>query len=311
MEQETQTRKKDVTVKLNGHPVQLTNQEKIYWPEDEITKGELVAYYLEVADVLLPHLKDRPLSLHRFPNGINGVSFYQKDLDLKTSPDWLKTVPILASSTGKVVDYLVCNNAATLAYMANLGCIELNPWLSRTSKLDNPDYIVLDLDPEGISFKYVIETALCIHEILEEMEVKSYVKTSGSSGIHIYIPVAAKYEYEVCRFFAQHVATEAHARMPKVTSIVRAKAQRKNKVYIDYLQNSFGQTVAAPYSVRPKPGATVSAPLRWEEVNGKLRLEDFHIGNMPKRLKKVGDLWKDIHKQKNDLKAIVKSMDRN
>ncbi|UYQ92692.1 non-homologous end-joining DNA ligase [Chitinophaga horti] len=309
MQQETQTR--NGAVKLNGHQVQLTNQSKIYWPEEKITKGELVDYYLSVADIMLPHLKNRPMSLHRFPNGIKGVSFYQKDLDVKNIPDWLKTVAIHASSTGKDVDYLLCNNEATLAYMANLGCIEVNPWLSRTTNLDNPDYIVLDLDPEDISFKHVIDTALCIRDILEEMDIGSYVKTSGSTGLHIYIPVACKYEYEVCRFFAQHVATEAHERMPDVTSITRAKAQRKHKVYIDYLQNSFGQTVAAPYSARPKPGATVSAPLLWKEVTGKLKISDYHIGNMHKRLDKVGDLWKEIHKQRNDLKAIIKNMDQN
>ncbi|WP_295125878.1 non-homologous end-joining DNA ligase [uncultured Chitinophaga sp.] len=316
MEQATQTRKKhhnatpkgedDVVVKLNGHPVNLTNRNKIYWPEEEITKGELVDYYLSISDILLPHLKNRPLSLHRFPNGINGISFYQKDLDVKNIPAWLKTIPIHAASTGKNVDYLICNNEATLAYMANLGCIEINPWLSRNPNLDHPDHVVLDLDPEDISFKHVIETALCIKEILDELELESYIKTSGSSGLHIYIPVAGKYDYETCRTFAEYVAKQANGLLPKTTSVVRAKVQRKNKVYIDYLQNSFGQTVAAPYSVRPRPGVTVSAPLLWKEVNEKLKLEDYHINNMAKRLEKMGDLWKDIHKQKNDLKRVMK-----
>lgn len=318
MEQETRikhpkqlppAREDNTTVKLNGHQVNLTHRNKLYWPKEKISKGELLDYYLSVADVILPHLKNRPQSLHRFPNGITGISFYQKDLDLKNVPSWIKTESIHASSTGKYVDYLVCNNEATLAYMANLGCIELHPWLSRLGHLDHPDFIILDLDPEDIAFKYVIKTAQCIHDILEEMALESYVKTSGSTGIHIYIPVGAKYTYDTCRMVAEHIAATAHERLPEFTSIVRAKAQRKKKVYIDYLQNSIGQTVAAAYSVRPRAGATVSMPLLWREVNDKLHIEDFHIGNVLKRLEKKGDLWKEIHKQRNDLKQIIKKLE--
>lgn len=317
MEQETRTKhpermplpeEDDATVKLNGHQVNLTHRTKLYWPKEKISKGQLIDYYLSVADVILPHLKNRPQSLHRFPNGITGISFYQKDIDVKNVPSWIKTESIHASSTGKYVDYLVCNNKATLAYMANLGCIELHPWLSRLGHLGHPDFIILDLDPEDIDFSYVIKTAQCIHEILEEMEIESYVKTSGATGIHIYIPVGAKYEYDTCRMVAEHIATLAHERLPEFTSIVRAKAQRKKKVYIDYLQNSIGQTVAAAYSVRPRAGATVSVPLLWGEVNASLHIEDFHIGNVLKRLEKKGDLWKEIHKQKNDLKQIIKKL---
>lgn len=294
------------TLRLNNQSVALTNQHKIYWPKEKITKGELIDYYLSVADYLLPYLKDRPLSLNRFPNGINGMSFYQKDLDVKTIPSWLKTTPVVAESTGKNVDYLICNNTATLAYMINLGCIEINPWLSRTTKPDHPDYIVIDLDPEDIAFTHVVDTANVVHEILEGYDIESFVKTSGASGMHIYIPTGAKYEYETCRLFAEFIAKEAHAQLPEVTSVIRAKSQRKKKVYIDFLQNSRGQTVAAPYSARPRPGATVSTPLQWKEVNAKLSIGDFHIGNTVNRLKKHGDLWAGMSKVKNNLRSVLK-----
>lgn len=295
------------TLRLNSQSVALSNQHKIYWPKEKITKGELIDYYLSVADYMLPYLKDRPQSLHRYPNGIDGMSFYQKDLDVKTIPSWLKTTPVLAESTGKNVDYLICNNTATLIYMVNLGCIEINPWLSRISKPDNPDYIVIDLDPEDIAFTHVVDTANVVHDILENYGIESFVKTSGASGMHIYIPTGAKYEYGTCRLFAEFIAKEAHAQLPEVTSVTRAKSQRKKKVYIDFLQNSRGQTVAAPYSARPRPGATVSTPLNWKEVNSKLKVSDFHIGNTVSRLEKQGDLWAGISKVKNNLRAVLKN----
>ncbi|ASZ10596.1 DNA ligase D [Chitinophaga pendula] len=309
-EKTSDTAEKERALSLNGHQVALTNQQKIYWPKEKITKGQMIDYYLAVADYLLPHIKDRPLSLNRFPNGITGASFYQKDLDLATVPGWIKSIPIHSDSSHKDVDYLLCNNAATLAYMANLGCIEINPWLSRTRSLDQPDFIVLDLDPEGISFRHVVETALCIKEILDGFGLHHHCKTSGSSGLHIYIPTGAKYNYDSCRLFAEYVAKQTQRQLPDITSVIRAKSQRKKKVYIDYLQNSRGQTVAAPYSVRPKPGATVSAPLLWEEVNSSLRISDFDIWNMPDRIKEKGELWKDIRNEKNDLRKVIRQIEK-
>jgi len=300
---------KERTLKLNGKEVTLTNQQKIYWPDEKITKGQLVDYYLAVAKYLLPYLKDRPMSLHRFPNGIKGSSFYQKDIDLETTPDWIKTIPLHAASTGKDVDYLLCNNEATLAYMINLGCIEVNPWLSRVNRLDNPDYVVMDLDPEGIGFKAVVETALCIKEILDQLKVTGFCKTSGASGLHIYIPTAAKYEYETCRLFAEFIARQTNQQLPGITSVVRAKSARKKKVYVDFLQNSRGQTIAAPYAVRPKPGATVSAPLLWEEVNDQLQISDFTMHNMLQRLEEKGDLWQPTQQVKNDLKKVIQQIE--
>ncbi|CAL1520861.1 DNA ligase D [Chitinophaga sp. MM2321] len=300
------TIEKDRELTLNGKKVPLTNQQKIYFPKEKITKGQLIDYYLSVAKFILPHLKDRPQSLHRFPNGITGTAFYQKDLDLEQTPAWIKSVPLHSASTSKNVDYLVCNNEATLAYMVNLGCIEINPWLSRVRTLDNPDYIVLDLDPENIDFKYVVETAQHIKAALDTLKVNSFCKTSGSTGLHIYIPTGAKYSYETGRLFAEFVARGVNKELPKTTSVIRNKASRNKRVYIDFLQNSRGQTVAAPYSARPKPGATVSMPLQWEEVNENLRMTDFDIFNSLDRINETGDLWKDIQNSKNDLRKVLR-----
>ncbi|KAA2245250.1 DNA ligase D [Chitinophaga agrisoli] len=300
---------KERTMKLNGKEVTLTNQQKIFWPKENITKGQLIDYYLSVAQYLLPYLKDRPLSLHRFPNGITGSSFYHKDLDTDTTPAWIRTIPLHAASTGKDVDYMICNNEATLAYMINLGCIEANPWLSRTANLDNPDYLVMDLDPEDIAFKYVVETALCIKDVLEQLNINGFCKTSGASGLHIYIPTGGKYTFDTCRLFGEYIARQTNQQLPRTTSIIRAKAQRKKKVYIDFLQNSRGQTVAAPYAVRPKPGATVSTPLLWEEVNEKLNIADYNIFNTLERIQEKGDLWQPVQKEKNDLKKVIRQIE--
>ncbi len=300
---------KERTLTLNSRKVPLTNQTKLYWPDEQISKGQLIDYYLSVAKYILPHLKDRPQSLHRFPNGIKGPAFYQKDLNLEQTPAWIKSVSLRADSTGKDVDYLLCNNEATLAYMVNLGCIEINPWLSRLNSLDKPDFMILDLDPENIDFKYVVEAALHIRDLLDGFNITSFCKTSGSTGLHIYVLVAAKYPYESTRLFAEYIARHVNEQLPRSTSVVRAKNARNKKVYIDFLQNSRGQTVASPYSARPKPGATVSMPLLWKEVNEKLRISDFNIHNSLERLNEIGDLWHDIKSVKNDLRKVIREIE--
>jgi bifunctional non-homologous end joining protein LigD len=290
--------------------VQLTNQDKIYFPKDNITKGDVVSYYKEIATVILPYLKDRPQSMHRFPNGIKGTAFFQKDVDKSKVPDWIQTIPIFSESTKKNVEYLICNDQETLMFMANLGCIEINPWNSRVQTLDNPDWVAIDLDPEKINFKEVVTTAIEIKKFLDELEVESYCKTSGASGLHIYIPLARKYEYEIARGFAQLIAQNVFERNPSVTSLLRSPAKRQKKVYLDFLQNSKGQTLAAPYSIRPKPGATVSTPLEWKELNDKLDPSNFTIKNIFKRLEKKGDLWKPVLGKGIDLHKILKKLNK-
>ncbi len=293
----------EVLLKFGKIAVKLTNQNKIYWPTEKITKGQMVNYYREVAPYLLPHLKDRPLSLNRHPNGINDLSFFQKDLNTDQIPSWVKYAPLTSDHLNKEIDYLICNDEATLLWMANLGCIEINPWLSTYRKPNQPLYAVLDLDPHDISFEEVTRVALTAKELLDEMGFESFVKTSGSTGIHIFIPLASV-DYEISKNFIHYLGGLILERYPKTTSLERTPAKRKNKIYLDYLQNRSGQTIVAPYSIRPKPGATVSTPLNWSEVNEDLSISDFTIFNLKARLDKVGDLWADISKVKNNIKKL-------
>lgn len=297
---ETQVRK------LNGHELKFTHLSKLYWPEDKVSKRDLFNYYYQVADYILPYLKDRPMSLNRFPGGIHGKSFYQKDVKGK-APDWVDTFPY-TTSEGEQKEYLLGNDNAALLWMASLGCIEMNPWFSRSKSPDNPDYCVIDLDPDKNTFDEVIRVAQMVKEICDQIEVSCYVKTSGSTGIHIYIPLAAKYTYDQSQMFAKIIVTLVHQQVPEFTSLERMISDRKGKMYLDFLQNRPGATIAGPYSLRPKPGATVSMPLDWEEVKPGMKMKDFTIFNALDRLKETGDLFKGVLGKGIDLaKAIVKA----
>ncbi|MNK17099.1 putative DNA ligase-like protein [compost metagenome] len=292
------------TLKYGRKTVKLTNQNKIYWPKEKITKGELVRYYKELAPYILPHLKNRPLSLNRHPNGITKPSFFQKDLNTDQIPSWIKYAALKSEHLDKKIDYLICNDEATLLWMANLGCIEINPWMSTYRKPDEPLFAVLDLDPHDVDFKDAVKVALTAKEVLDGLDIISFVKTSGSKGIHIVVPLQG-YDYEVSKNFIHYVAGLVYEQHPDMTSLERSPSKRKNKIYLDYLQNRKGQTIVAPYSVRPKPEATVSTPLSWDEVNENLSISDFNINNIKERVAKVGDLWKDIYKVKNKIKKLL------
>ncbi len=266
----------------------FTHVDKVFWPKEGYTKGDLLSYYDSVSKYILPYLKNRPESLRRYPNGIEEESFFQKNI-VKGVPDWVETVKVQHSD--KVVNYLLVQDKKSLLFAVNFGCIDFNPFNSNIKSLDNPDYLILDLDPEDISFGAVVETAQMLHELLEEMLIPSYPKTSGATGIHIYIPLAAKYSYNEAKQFAEILARKGHERLPTITSVERLPKKRQKKVYIDFLQNNFGQTLAAPYSVRPRPGASVSTPLLWSEVKKGLDPLDFNIKNTLKRLEKKGDLF--------------------
>lgn len=298
------------TITVSGKKVKITNPDKVYWPGDGYTKLDLINYYHSVSKYILPYLKNRPQSLNRHPNGISKPGFYQKDMNVEQMPDWAKTARIYSKSNHTYLDYLICNDTATLLYMANLGCIEINPWHSKYTQPENPDYIMLDLDPGDISFINVVNTALIIKEICDEINIPAYCKTSGATGLHIYIPLAAKYTYEEGRTFAEILATITHQRLPDTTSIERAIAGRKHKIYIDFLQNSKGQTIVSPYSVRPRPKATVSAPLHWKEVNHQLNPQMFTIQNMMQRLDKVGDIWQPVLKKGINLEKALKAIEK-
>ncbi|WP_423148229.1 DNA ligase D [Rubrolithibacter danxiaensis] len=288
--------------------LKLTNLNKLYWKKEGITKGQLIDYYRQVSPYILPYLKDRALSLNRHPNGIDAPGFFQKDLDTEQIPSWIKYAPLYSESNDKDIDYLVCNDEPTLLWMANLGCIEINPWLSTYKKPDNPIFAVMDLDPQDVDFREVVRVALTIKEILNEMGIKPFIKTSGSRGLHIFIHIGAKYDYEQSKNFIQYLGHLVMAQHPDTTSLERSPSKRKNKIYLDFLQNRRGQTIAAPYSARPKPGATVSTPIEWDEVNEDLDIKNFTIFNTLDRLKEKGDLWKDITECKNDLKKALEKL---
>lgn len=309
-EKEEQSAENDRELKVGKVNLHLTNQQKIFFPEDGITKGDLVNYYNEVAPVMLPYLKGRPQSMNRFPNGIKGPSFYQKDVDAKIVPGWLETKKIYSKSNKSYVNYLICNDKATLLYMANSGCIEINPWNSKITNVNNPDWMVIDLDPEKIAFKEVVRAALEVRNIMDELETECYCKTSGATGLHVYIPLAGRYDYDIVKTFAELIAQTVFSRLPGTTSILRNPQKRQKKVYIDFLQNRKGQTLAAPYSVRPKPGATVSTPLNWNEVNDKLDPADYTIKNVFKRLDKLGDLWKPVIGKGANLDKILRKLSK-
>jgi bifunctional non-homologous end joining protein LigD len=288
---------------ISGHELKFTNLSKVYWPDEGITKRDMLNYYYQVADYIIPYLKDRPQSLNRFPNGITGKSFYQKNV-MGKAPEWVRTFPY-TTSDGENKEFLVGSDEATLLWMANLGCIEMNPWFSRIQAEDNPDFCIIDLDPDKNTFEQVIQAALEVKRVLDELGVPSFPKTSGSTGIHIYIPLEAKYTYDQSQMFAKIVVKLVHQRIPEFTSTERMIKNRKGQMYLDHLQNRPGATVAGPYSIRPKPGATVSTPLHWEEVRRGMKMTDFTIKNVPSRLKKEGDLFKPVLGQGIDMEKIL------
>ena len=298
---ETQVRK------VNGHELKFTNLSKLYWPIEKIAKRELINYYYQVAPYILPYLKNRPQSLNRHPGGIDGPSFYQKDVTGKV-PDWMDTYLYHTDDSDEDKHFLLGNNEATLLYMAGLGCIEMNPWSSTIKKPDYPTWCIIDLDPDKNSFNQVIEAAQVTKQILDDMGVPCFCKTSGSTGLHIYIPLGAKYTYEQSKEFARIIVTLVHRELPKYTSLERTVKDRKGKMYLDFLQNRGSATIAAPYSVRPKPGATVSMPLHWDEVKKGLKMKDFTIFNAIERIESVGDLFKPVLGKGIDLKKVIEGI---
>jgi len=294
---------------INKHEIKFNNLNKIYWPKEKITKRDMLNYYYRVAPYILPYLKDRPQSMNRHPNGINGKSFYFKDVT-GSAPDWVETFEYKSDADNRLRKYLVAKDEASLLYMATLGCIEMNPWHSKVKTEDYPDWCIIDLDPAENTFQQVIEAANVTKHILESMGVTSYPKTSGSTGIHIYIPLGAKYTYEQSKEFARIIATLVQREIPKYTSIERIVKARKGKMYIDFLQNRPQATVAAPYSLRPKPGATVSMPLHWDEVKKGLKMSEFTIHNAVERIKSAGDIFKPVLGKGINLKKIIKNFNK-
>ncbi len=264
--------------------IKFTNLDKVFWPDDGFTKRDLIEYYRAISPWLLPYLADRPLVLTRYPDGIKGKSFYQKDAP-SWVPDWIRTVTVWSGSSERELNYFVAEDVDTLLYLANLGTIPLHIWHSRVATIGQPDWCLLDLDPKDAPFTHVVEIALFLHELCDELGLPHYVKTSGSSGLHILVPLGRQMTYDQCVTLGELIARMVVKKLPRIATIERTIRQRGGKVYIDYLQNRHGQLMASPFSVREKKGATVSTPLRWKEVGPKLSLADYTIENVPARMK--------------------------
>ena len=299
---------KDQLATIDGNELKLTNLDKLYWKKEKGSKLDLINYYLKMAPFVLPYMLNRPQSLNRHPNGIDEMNFYQKDMKGK-APEWAQTHIDFSESTNQNVEYLVCANEATLIYMANLGCIEMHPWHSRTQSWQQPDWCLIDLDPDDKNtFDEVIQIAQVVKKLLDSIGVDSCVKTSGSSGIHIYIPLGAQYSYDQSKQLAELIVTLVHQELPDLTSIVRNPAKRKGKIYLDFLQNREIQTAAAAYSLRPKRGMPVSTPLHWDEVKKGLTSTTYHINNIFDRVKTEGDLFKPVLGKGINLANVLKKL---
>jgi bifunctional non-homologous end joining protein LigD len=288
-------------------PPALTNLTKIYWPEDGYTKGDMIEYYRQVAPFMVPHLFDRPQSLNRYPHGIHGESFFQKEM-AGNVPRWMETTHVSSGHGGRNITYVLCNNAETLLFLANLGCIEINAWNSRADTLECPDYVVIDIDPTDAPFSAVIDVALATRKLLDEIEAPSFVKTSGSRGIHVFVPLEPRYTHDQVRAFAELFARCINLQMPAVTSIERMPEKRIGRVYLDFLQNRRGSTMAQIYSIRPKPKAPVSTPIHWSEVTQRLDPTAFTIKTIFQRLDRLGDLWAPMIGAKTDLQRCFQRL---
>src|SRR6059036_1159260 len=285
---------REVLVALGDRWVKLTNLRKLFWPALGITKGDLIRYYVDVAPGILPHLRDRAMVMRRYPDGAGGKSFFMKRAPTPR-PDWL-AICAIEHASGNVIDFPMIQDLAALLWVVNLGCIDLNQWYARCDDVDRPDYLHFDLDPGlGATFDRVRETALIVGEALDALKMPSFVKTTGSRGLHVYVPIVRGPLQKQVWTFAKALAQELAARHPAlITAEYRVAKRPKGRVLVDYNQNRWGSTLASIYSVRPRPEATVSTPVTWKEVERGVRIEDFTVKNVPKRVAKLGDLWKPL-----------------
>ena len=284
----------DVELTVGGKRVKLTNLDKLFWRDGGITKRDLLQYYADVAPALLPHLRDRAMVMKRYPNGAAGMCFFMKRVP-NPHPAWLETCSI-AHKSGNVIDFPMVQEVASLLWVVNLGCIDLNQWYARCDDVDRPDYLHFDLDPgPGVKFPKVLEAALVVRDALEALEMSPLVKTTGSSGVHVYVPIERGPLQKRVWTFAKALAQALAAKQPKLlTSEYRIADRPKGRVLVDYNQNAWGRTLASIYSARPKKGASVSTPVTWREIERGIAIEDFTIRNVPARVKKLGDLWRPL-----------------
>ena len=302
--------KKVEVIAAGKFKVPITNREKIFWPDEGFTKGDVIDYYDKISDYILPYLKGRPLSLKRNPNGIKDAGFYHKDAG-ENAPAFVTVSKVESVSSNKIIDYIVCNNKATLIYIANLGCVEINPWNSTTATPDHPTWMVIDIDPsEKNSFTEVVDVAIAIKECLDRVGVNAFCKTSGASGLHVYVPMKNKYDYDTVKDFAKLVVLNVQQQLPGIATVERSLVKRKGRIYLDYLQNTKSQTLASVYSLRPVPGAFVSTPIDWKEVTHRLHPSQFNIKNIVQRLNKKGDLFAGVLKEKTSIEKAIHLLQR-
>lgn len=292
--------KGDLIVEVEGQRVSVTSLDRVYWPDEKLTKFDLLNYYLKVSSQIMPFLKNRPAILQRYPRGIRAPMFFQQDTE--SAPADIKTVT-LVNQEGREVNYSVYTTVGSLLHFVNLGTIEQHPWHSTLKHLDKPDYVMLDLDPKQAPWKNVLAVSLVCKEIFDEVGLKAFPKTSGSSGIHIYVPLKPKHSFAKVAAIADALAAEVARRAPKIATIQRSLAKReKQQVYVDALQNARGKTIAALLSARAKPGATVSMPLTWKQIEKGVKISDFTIENVPALIKKGGNAWEDFFQSAQQLK---------
>src|SRR5579859_3286075 len=294
-------------MKIGGHTIAITNPDKILFPQDKITKLEVIEYYKNIASVMVPHMEDRAVTMLRFPNGINGESFYQKDIP-DYFPSWIKRVEIKKS--GGVLHHVVCQNAATLVYLANQVCLTPHIWLSRIDKINIPDRLIFDLDPSDHDFKPVRSTAFIIKELLEDLGLHPFVMTTGSRGLHVVIPLKRQYDFDWVIAFARDIAEYLVRQDPKSLTIATLKKKRGKRLFIDTIRNSYAATGVAPYAIRAHPGAPVATPVEWDEIKAqKFTSQRYTIKTVFKRLKAEGDAWKGIDKHTQSLTVARKKLD--
>ena len=292
--------KGDLVLEVDGERVSLTSLDRVYWPTEKLTKFDLLCYYLKISSHIMPFLKDRPAILQRYPRGIKAPMFFQQDTS--TAPSFIKTLK-LRNQEGREVNYSVYTTVGSLLHFVNLGTIEQHPWHSTLKHLDKPDYLMLDLDPKQAPWENVLKVALTCKEVFDELGWPSFPKTSGSSGIHVYLPLKPKHDYRKVAAIADGLAAEVARRAPKIATIQRSLAKReKQQVYVDAMQNARGKTIAASYSARARDGASVSMPLTWKQIGKGVKISDFTIVNAPSLLKKHGDAWKEFFDSQQTLK---------
>lgn len=292
--------KGDLIVGVDGEHVSLTSLDRVYWPDEKITKFDLLRYYIEISPYLIPYLKDRPAILQRWPRGVNAPMFFQQDLE--SAPRFVKSVR-LTNQEGRELDYAVYTTTASLLHLVNLGTIEQHPWHSTVKKLSRPDWIALDLDPKKAPWENVLQVALITREVCDEIGLHGFPKTSGSSGIHIYLPLKPTNEYAAVAEFARLLAGEIAQRAPKIATVERSLAKRKpDQVYVDWMQNARGKSLASVYTTRAKPKATVSMPLTWKQIEKGVKISDFTLKNVPALCRKGGDAWADFFASRQTLK---------